>query len=240
MKVTNNIGLELKAIQVDDYWVIVDLKAEININDFIYDKSRYSIKKCIKIIKQNIFENDHLITTKNSGNPRDTYVKIIASTKFIDKSIPVIKFVEQNLEEYVLEHFTKKLNFNNYWKNLLNESTEILDLIKAKFSEKKYTQEDIINAYDEGCNNGCSYESMRQNEDDDAYEYAEANRNGFIEFLNEPILPETIHLEFEDSFKENNETYIHSSGAEGKYSTHSKKLKTTTSPEGQKEIVIKI
>ena len=29
MKVINNIGLDLKVIQVEDYWVIVDLKSEI-------------------------------------------------------------------------------------------------------------------------------------------------------------------------------------------------------------------
>jgi len=71
MKVTNNIFLDLRAIQVDDYWVMVDTKAEIKENNF-----------CIRD-----FDNSMVKINSQSDHNHYKHFKIVASTKFIDKSI---------------------------------------------------------------------------------------------------------------------------------------------------------
>jgi hypothetical protein len=75
----------IKAIQLNDHWVVVDTKAEIKKDDYVY-----------KINHSHTFiffvHNDILADCYNRN--KDNYHKIIASTKFIDKSIPVIKFVD--------------------------------------------------------------------------------------------------------------------------------------------------
>lgn len=232
MKVTNNIGLDLKAIQVDDYWIIVDTNAEINNNDYFNDK--YSNSEVFKMVSKNptksvmSFFNPHEITDIN---------KIIASTKFIDKSIPVIKFVEQSIEELAEEWYKQKHpEFN------INERSVkgfIEGYNKAKSSDKKYTEGDIKSAF------RCGWASREENKTPDLpylhndSSWGERDLENHVQSLNQSKLPETIHLEFEkesysDRFK-NDKSPIGNPETWGKRY----KLKTTISTEEGSEIIIK-
>jgi hypothetical protein len=141
----NNIKQDnIRAIKLYDYFVVVDTKAEIKENDFVYYKS-----KIFAILRG----DNELFNLAN---------KIIASTKFIDKTIPVIKFIEQSVEDFNLENSQKFAE--KYFDNLKKKYPQggqikidnILSVLKvgvecgykfgkkyqAKSSDKKYTEEE--------------------------------------------------------------------------------------------------
>jgi hypothetical protein len=206
----------IKAIQVNDYLVVVDTKAEIKENDFVYYKSK------IFAILRGDNELFHLAD------------KIIASTKFIDKSIPVIKFIKQSVEDFNLENAQKFAE--KYFDDLKKKYPQggqikidnILSVLKVgvecgykfgkkyqgKSSDKKYTEKDIVLAM-QAMNAYCEY---MQN-DYIEYNFGVKNSdslnneqfiNEFIKFLNRQKIPNVINLEIEGS-----------------------KLKTKSTPEGE-------
>ena len=176
MKVTNNIGLDLKAIQVDDYWVIVDKNAIINSGDYIY---------------HNLLKGGCVITSKYS-NPNTTAKKIIASTKFIDKSIPVIKFVEQSVEELARDSYNQnKLQADSPIESGTYKCGFIRGYNQVKSSDKKYTLADMEAA-------ACFGKILEKFKDDEFKLSDNEEWKGFLESLNQPKLPDIIHLEFEE------------------------------------------
>lgn len=131
MKVTNNLSLHLKAIQVDDYWVIVDTNAEIKSMDYFIDLKYNTVMKYFV-----------------EGNLLNSSTKIIASiNKRIDKSIPVIRFVKKDLD------YWKSNAEEDYMSVPISVLRYITELEQAKSSDKKYTEEDIRKTYESGQNN---------------------------------------------------------------------------------------
>jgi len=99
VKVTNNIGLDLKAIKVDDYWAIVDLPETIKSGDIVISTEKDYNRQ---VVSEKMIE---------SYKKTKHYFPVLASTKFIDKSIPVIKFVEQSVEDLKILPETIHLEF---------------------------------------------------------------------------------------------------------------------------------
>jgi hypothetical protein len=177
----------IKAIQVDDYWVVVDTK------DTYYQKNKfvYSLNGGIGFLDR---DNEKSYVIKNNTSDicyeftyTDSWYKIIASTKFIDKSIPVIKFVEKSVNELAKE-------YQNSWGKF--EKTEesyyafIEGFNQAKSSDKKYTEKQledaIIMAFDIS-----EFGIFRISRD--------KYKNRIIQSINESKLPDVINLEMEDS-----------------------------------------
>jgi hypothetical protein len=180
--------------------------------------------KTIKIPNEHIFTSvsvngeivENLKTVKVKDywiiiNTEDNYQKIIASTKFIDKSIPVIKFIEQSVEDFNLENSQKFAE--KYFDNLKKKYPQggqikidnILSVLKvgvecgykfgkkyqAKSSDKKYTEEDLKNAF-----KFHAYSLIRQRPLND--EQLDKQFKQFIQSLNQPKLPDVINLETEE------------------------------------------
>jgi hypothetical protein len=82
-----------------------------------------------------------------------------------------------------------------------------------KAATKVYSEEDVYDILDLGANN----KGLRKGEILDLFNKSKQSKT-----------PKWFVAEIEDVFSENNESFIHSSGAKGNYSTHNKKLKTTT------------
>jgi hypothetical protein len=75
---------------------------EIKERDWCYDSLRKIICKCIEVIPKSIKEDDYLVFEGNTGNPRDTYKKIILTT---DQDL--IKDGVQAIDDEFLEWFIK-------------------------------------------------------------------------------------------------------------------------------------
>jgi hypothetical protein len=153
----------LKPIKVDDYWLVFDTKAEIKENDFCTsDKNIIDIGK---IHNQYIIFNPK---TKDGLEKLKSCWKIIASTRLIDKSIPVIKFVEESVEENA-----------------------------AKYSDKKFTELDIIIIRNKlvdilPTGNVDAWDLIQA-----ILEYTKWF-DEFTKSLNRPKLPDVINLEMEE------------------------------------------
>jgi hypothetical protein len=214
----------IKAIQVDDYWIVVDTK------DFSYQKNKcvYSANGGIGFLDK---ENEQAYIIKNSISERcydfsytDTWYKIIASTKFIDKSIPVIKFVEYTTEE-LAEQIIKSMGWN--WENTESSARRVAEYCakQAKSSDKKYTEEDILIIRNK-------LVDILPTGNVEAWDLIQAISeytkwfDEFIQSLNQPKLPDVINLEMvEVPYKENCKR--------GETNFNISKLKTTSTPEGE-------
>jgi hypothetical protein len=152
-------------IKVDDYWIIVDKSNRLKSN-YYYD------------IKYNVILNNSFI---NSSNGDIAY--IIASTKFIDKSIPVIKFVEQSVEEIALTLYPIELH-NSI--DINKQKRE--NFVKYNKFSKSYTEEDLENAITMAFDIA---EYGIFNSERDKY------KNKIIQSLNQPKLPDVINLEMD-------------------------------------------
>jgi hypothetical protein len=193
--INNKEQENIKAIKIDDYWIVIDTKAEIKENDFCT-----SDKNIIDIGK---IHNQYTIfnpKTKDDLEKLKSCWKIIASTKFIDKSIPVIKFVECTVEELAEMYAESKSS------SIIFKETHIRDFIAGymadKSSDKKYTEEDIRLAM-KAMN---SYKSDMQEEFIE-YNFGVKNSDSlnvdefideFIKCLNQTKFPEVINLEMEE------------------------------------------
>jgi oligoribonuclease NrnB/cAMP/cGMP phosphodiesterase (DHH superfamily) len=178
--------------------------------------------KTIKIPNEHIFTSvsvngeivENLKTVKVKDywiiiNTEDNYQKIIASTKFIDKSIPVIKFIEQSVEDFNLENSQKFAE--KYFDNLKKKYPQggqikidnILSVLKvgvecgykfgkkyqAKSSDKKYTEKQLEDAIT------IAFDISEYgifNSERDKY------KNKIIQSLNQSKLPDVINLEAEE------------------------------------------
>jgi hypothetical protein len=152
-------------VKVDDYWIIVDKSNRLKSN-YYYD------------IKYNVILNNSFI---NSSNGDIAY--IIASTKLIDKSIPVIKFVEQSVEEIALTLYPIELH-NSI--DINKQKRE--NFIKHNKFSKSYTEEDLENAITMAFDIA---EYRIFNSERDKY------KNKIIQSLNQPKLPDVINLEMD-------------------------------------------
>jgi hypothetical protein len=172
VSVNGEIVENLKPIKVDNYWVVVDIKAEILAKDFILFWSG---------------QNYHILQLKDNELPYNhtgSGFKIIASTKFIDKYIPVIKFVEESVEEIALTLYPIELHNSIDINKVKREN-----FIKYNKFSKSYTEEDLENAIIMAF---------------DIAEYGILNferdkyKNKIIQSLNQPKLPDVINLEMEE------------------------------------------
>jgi hypothetical protein len=134
VSVNGKISKSLKPIKIDNFWVVIDTKANIKSSDLILNKTDNSI--C----------NIQLLPNTNLKKLKK-YNKIIASTKFIDKCLPIIKFIEYTVEELATNHVEKNKNNFETWKE--KEHTRIGFIAgnnAAKSSDKKYTEKDLRKA----------------------------------------------------------------------------------------------
>ena len=107
-----------------------------------------------------------------------------------------------------------------------NKSAIINGFVKGyKAATKVYSEDDLWNAFLRGI--GVS----KINELNDTP--IEIVFQEFIQSLKQPKYPNYFIPKLVDMFEENNENYVHSSGAKGSYSTHMKKFVITTNSEGQ-------
>ena len=163
----------IKAIQINDYFVIVDIKAEIKIDDF-YINSK-TVLKCSEVEKRN------------------SCYKIIASTKRIDSSIPLIVFKEQTVDE--LAKFKYLMEESNSTMNMITtekRKSYVEGYNKAISSDKKYTEEDILNAIQFTKN--LSYMDGTKPQ----YLFSSSDILSQFQSLNQPKLPDVINLEMEE------------------------------------------
>jgi hypothetical protein len=154
-------------VKVDDYWVIVDKSNRLKSN-YYYD------------IKYNVILNNSFI---NSSNGDIAY--IIASTKFIDKSIPVVKFVEQSVEEIALTLYPIELH-NSI--DINKQKRE--NFVKYNKFSKSYTEEDLFKAFRFYAFSSTSQQPYNEKELEEEF-------NKFIQSLNQPKLPDVINLEID-------------------------------------------
>jgi hypothetical protein len=182
----------IKAIQVDDYWVIVDTK------DTYYQKNKfvYSLNGGIGFLDR---ENEKSYIIKNNTSEScyefiytDSWCRIIASTKFIDKSIPVIKFVEQSVK--TIEEIFEPFILDNGDTYCHNTPFLIKQLNQAKSSDKKYTEEDVRKAI--MLAQETIYVDLKSDEINHRYNPHEVLN--IIQSLNQPKLPSVINLEMEE------------------------------------------
>jgi hypothetical protein len=115
VSVNGKISDSLKPIKVDDYCMVVDKSNRLKSN-YYYD------------FKYNVILNNLFI---NLSNGEVAY--IIASTKFIDKSIPVIKFMakskiytENQVREAICQAFLLGLDRVKYTLELENKIIKLL------------------------------------------------------------------------------------------------------------------
>jgi hypothetical protein len=134
VSVNGKISDNLKPIKVDDYWVVVDTKAKLQHLNWVFDPIGNKAVQIYNPLKKNNFGA----------------IKIIASIgKLIDKSIPIIKFVEQSVEKEILT-------------NLCYYDLRNPDGIKETLSEEFGYDKEEIASYGEfskldcGCDN-CFY-----------------------------------------------------------------------------------
>ena len=200
----------IKAIQVDDYLVFVNDYTNINFNSFwIY------INKLSGFID--------IVSTKNSLpkswferlHDKSQYFNIVASTKRIDKSIPLIFFKEQTVEELAeinsscIENVHQKIQFKVGF---------ITGFVLAKYSGNKYNEDDLKNAIKmaKGIGTGA---------------YIIPSENTIIQSLNQPKLPDVINLEMDEYCCDGDKI---TELCNSMNCTKSKfKLKTTSTPEGE-------
>ena len=170
----------IKAIQIDGYFVIVDSKVNINVKDWVIE------------YQKNDFEGElHFINTEYAIDDNIQH-KIIASTKRIDAIIPLIVFKEQTVEEYI------NILLNDSFVSWNDDETKgyktacisILKNNQAKYSDKKYTEANVFDFlnnednYTEGeLGNSCIDVKTLKN---------------YFKSLNQPKIPDVINLEMEE------------------------------------------
>ena len=199
----------IKAIQVNDYFVIVDLKAEIN----------------SKMISQNLTQY---------YKQNDCHYKIIASTKTINSKIPLIVFKEQSVEELAENYANEHLEIFDHCGIYYNDRQVIENAVlygynQAKSSNKKYTEEDILKIVKfvelyqtDGSKSLFSKKGTTPTEE----------LNKFIESLNQPKLPDVFNLEIE-KIKGIIIDGISEESIKNAINITVNKLKTTSTPNGE-------
>ena len=179
----------IKTIQVDDYWVIVDKSLKPVFKEYYYKYENSKVH-----LHQDSIPKYHYLKA----------VKIIASTKRIDKSIPLIVFKEQSVEELAntangyLFNNPKSLNPSGSKALAFDEGFKV-GYTKAKSSDKKWNNEDMIHLFTWALENAPSATSHTKMISDKEYRNFVMN-SLFNKYkaLNEPKLPDVINLEMED------------------------------------------
>ena len=183
----------IKAIQIDDYFVIVDTKAN-TFKNCIRVTSNNNLNWRPKIVKD-IGYNLGYNTLK--GEPffyeNTNFYNIIASTKRIDSTIPLIVFKEQNVEElaenYVLELIESKA-IKDYEKSWMREVFKYI-YNQAKSSDKKYIEKDILDVIQ--FTKDLSY----MNGTKPQYLFSNKDILSRFQSLNQTKLPDVINLQVE-------------------------------------------
>ena len=188
--INNKEQENIKDIQVDDYFVIIDVKAKIEqLNYALFNNKQ--IVQCIKCVLGNYTWSESLIGNNHSHS---LFNKIIASTKRIDSTIPLIVFKEQTVKELVKNYIT---NFVPKYSSDNGGSVKrafIEGYNQAKSSDKKYTEEDVLKIV--------KFVELYQT-DGSKFLFSKKGTtpteelNKFIESLNQPKLPDVINLQVE-------------------------------------------
>ena len=168
--INNQEQENIKAIQVNDYFVIVNIQLPTK---NLTNKNVYSYRYK-NVIKFGQVENSYY----NECN------EIIATIKRrIDSTIPLIIFKEQSVEELANIGSYHDKKSDDLYKEGFVEGYNL-----AKSSDKKYTERDIINAV-ETLSTGFYSNGDR----------CCLSINEYIESLNQPKLPDVINLEMKMS-----------------------------------------
>lgn len=233
----------IKAIQVDDYLVIVDKRSKLKKEDYVCSvlygigkvtsDNHENYKGEFPLLAEFLNKPNYFIPYNIDGSYcndgkkiyKNDCFKIIASTKRIDKSIPLIVFKEKSVEDKLIKHLE-----NNHIEASENRIRVIMDFVnnQAKSSNKKYIEEAVrlMQKFIDKVESG----KARSKET-----YSDFKE--FINSLNQLKLPETINLEFEVVYSE--ET-LASNGGFSLKTDSIYKLKTTISTEEGDEIHITI
>lgn len=214
----------IKAIQVDDYLVIVDKRSKLKKEDYVCSvlygigkvtsDNHENYKGEFPLLAEFLNKPNYFIPYNIDGSYcndgkkiyKNDCFKIITSTKRIDKSIPLIIFKEKSVDF--------NFAFNELYpdwdsKDVIEyrEQEECKAYIKGynqvKSSDKKYTEEDILKAIelardikDEG--EVFTAEDIVGCTEICTYDWKfNMDDENIINSLNQPKLPKTINLEFE-------------------------------------------
>ena len=235
----------IKAIQVDDYWVIVNTKLAPKYLDWCLNNhalnsssSKYkAIEQCSKNAELNWAAN----MSYNSGKTflRDNYHKIIASTKHIE-GIPLIVFKERSVEELAIDYLWKYWSYMQCPKSVfINNPNEPIEFKRqfdsfidgynqAKSSDKKWSDEDVLSILYDYDNVDWSKREHKQ-----SIIMLREWLQEKLQSLNQSKLPDILNLEMEEVCKYEgacikNECLTHPC------SEKILKLKTISTPEGDK------
>ena len=169
--INNQEQENIKAIKVDDYFVIVDLTAPLG-----------------NIIHEDI---SGIFSPYETGDFVENPKCIIASTKRIDSAIPLIVFKEQTVEELVEKEIISMGGINRQ-NTLLNyfRGGFIKGYNQAKSSDKNYTEEDMEAAV-------CFGKTLERFKDDEFKDSDDEEWSGFLHDLNQLKLPDVINLRTE-------------------------------------------
>ena len=208
--INNQEQENIKAIQVDDYFVIVDTKAEIKNNDYYH----IPVIKGNSISKYNEEKHFNEQPCISLANLKAT--KIIASTERIDSTIPLIAFRELSLDNLAKESTNNQKFANGLHEKLVAEIYYKRSYSKAKSSDKKYTEQDILNVIQFTKNLSYINGSKPQ--------YLFSNNDVLSQFqsLNQPKLPDVINLRTEWTVSHTDSSL-----------NLDYKLKTTSTPDGE-------
>jgi hypothetical protein len=195
VSVNGKIVEHLKPIKINDYWVVVHIS---NNND-----------KGFYLMIDNIRD--------------DQWAKIIASTKFIDKSIPIIKFVKCTAEELAEIEFPDKTTPG--WKDCfsaLERNGFVVGYNANKSSDKKYTEQQVRKVI---------LKAFLLGIDKDDYSLELEDR--IIQSLNNIEFPDVINLEMEKGEWKSKSTTYDQPNREWFEKYDTPKLKTKSTPEGE-------
>lgn len=218
--------IKTKLIQTKDYLLLIDEEAEIK-------EGKTFITK------------DNIIHSNYGYNYGDrvviAYYPLTKEAKELDLPLlpnPFNKQIDEvtHLKDLGHECFIqmKKLNPSGGMKEFIRMAVEFG--YKAAQS-KQFSLEDMINAYDNGTNDGAAFEYACEDHDSleiiaEAMKYAELDREEFIQSLSTQQLPKEFIPEYKKVHKKN------SDGEDIGFPVHdSDELKTITNSEGKQELV---
>lgn len=150
----------MKLIKIDGYWIIVE-KQIPNIDEFYWDDLVSSWKN-VGILKMNGYADGNS-TKKVISSYVGTTTPIQCSNRLIasnnpEHNLPSITFSEEvakelgevDIEKLAILHIFNKLPKDNYHNDLIAKYVEGYNQCKEDNKEKKYTEEDLMEAFYQG------------------------------------------------------------------------------------------